>query len=415
MKVLWFSNCVLSKQQSSGSGSWLFAMKDLIYDDVELINITSARVLDIKLHEGNGIKEYLVPSFWSTQKGVPSLEHIKKIENIIQEESPDIIHIWGVEEYWALLFSRGFIKFDKVLLEIQGVISACVDVMYGGLSPKECKQLFSIKSALLSKHRLSYIYRKFLKKSLYEEEIIRSFRFIAVQSQWTQNQVSAICNEKVEFFHSLRPIRQDFYKGEKWIKRETKRPVLFTSISYYVPFKGLHVLIKALNILCQQDSTIVLRIAGPNLADRPFYNLSDYERFILKEIKKYKLENNIHFCGKLNASQLVQEIQNADVVVNPSLVESYSAAAAESLYLGAPTVLAYAGAMVDFSELMPVALYYNPLDCRSLVARIKTLLWDGDIRQNLTANAVEVTTIKCSPERVKERQLEIYKSIVNCD
>ena len=415
MKVVWFSNCVLSKQQSSGSGSWLFAMKDLINEDVELINITSARVLNITLNNGNGIKEYLVPSLWSTKKGVPSFDNIKKIENIILEESPDIIHIWGVEEYWALLFSRGYIKYDKVLLEIQGVVSACADVMYGGLSPKECAQLKSIKSTLFSNFRLSHIYRNFLRKTLYEEEIIKSFRFIAVQSQWTQNQISAICGEKTEFFHSLRPIRQEFYKGEKWNKKETKKPILFTSISYYVPFKGLHVLIKALSILCQQEPTITLRIAGPNLTDRPFYNLSDYERFILNEIKKYKLENNIHFCGKLNASQLVKEIQNADVIVNPSLVESYSAAAAESLYLGAPTVLAYAGAMVDFSELKPVALYYNPLDCRTLVARIKTLLTDGDIRASLIANALEVVTAKCSPERVKERQLEIYKTIVDSD
>jgi len=64
---------------------------------------------------------------------------------------------------------------------------------------------------------------------------------------------------------------------------------------------------------------------------------------------------------------------------------------------------------------MPVALYYNPLDCRTLVARIKTLLKDADIRTSLIANAVEVLTAKCSPEYVKERQLEIYKTIVNCD
>ena len=415
MKVLWFSNCVLSKQQASGSGSWLFAMKDLINKDIELINITSARVLNITLHEGNGIKEYLVPSFWLTPKGIPSINNINKISKIIQSESPDIIHIWGVEEYWALLFSRGYIKYDRVLLEIQGVISACTDVMYGGLSPKDCSKLISIKSILFSRHRLSHIFRTFQKKSLYEEEVIKSFKLIAVQSQWTQNQISAICDEKAEFFHSLRPIRQEFYEGEKWNKRERKKPVLFTSISYYVPFKGIHVLIKALNILCQQDSTITLRIAGPDLSERRFYNLSDYERFILKEIKKYKLEKNIHFCGKLNASQLVKEIQNADVVVNPSLVESYSAAAAESLYLGAPTVLAYAGAMVDFSELKPVALYYNPLDCRSLVARIKTFLKDENIRKSLTANAVEIASIKCSPDKVRERQFEIYKKIVNSD
>lgn len=408
MKIIWFSNCVLSKNESSGSGSWLFAMRDLIALDIELINIAEDSVGSITVHEGNKIKEYLIPQ-WRLYKGVPSEEKIQRIIDIINQEAPDIIHIWGIEKYWALLFSRGYIKFDKVLLEIQGVLSACVDVFWGGLTPKESKGLISLKTALYPPSKLRNIYRSFQKNSTYEEEIIRNFDNIAVQSRWTREQLSSICKQKTNYFYSLRPIRQEFYKSRKWTLPNNVNPVIFCSISYYVPFKGFHFLLRALHILAQQYKDITLRVAGYDLINRPLYRKSDYECYILSEIKRLGLQKNIHFCGPLKAPQLVEEILNANVVVNPSLVESFSAAAAEALYLGAPTVLAYAGAMVNFSDEKTVALYYNPIDYRSLSSKIMVLIEDDIIRNQLIVNSVEMLYKKCSPEGVKERQLETYR------
>lgn len=412
MKVLWFSNCVLSKQQSSGSGSWLFAMRDLISKDVELINLTDDAVGEITAHEGNGIREYLIPR-WKTKQGVPSIENIQKIADIVRKETPDIIHIWGVEKYWALLFGRGYIKFDRVILEIQGVLSACTDVYYGGLTPMECRRLISMRGMIFKWSRHSYKYRTLQRMSLYEEELIKNFKNIAVQSHWTKDQLSAICNGKADFYYSLRPIRQEFYKAEKWQKQGNDNPVVFCSMANYPPYKGFHFLLRAMYLLRLQYPTITLRIAGSNLYTSSVFAITGYERFLLQEIKALNLEDNIHFCGKLNASQLVKEIQNANVVINPSMVESYSAAAAEALYLGAPTVLAYSGAMVNFSEEKPVALYYNPMDYRSMVARIRTLFEDETIRNTITANAIEVLAIKCSSDKVKACQLETYNRIVD--
>lgn len=412
MKVLWLSNCALNNVASSGSGSWLFAMRDLITKSVELVNITECKVEDITVSESNGVKQYLLPN-WKKKGGIPSLENIERIAEIIKKEAPDIIHIWGVEKYWALLFSRGYIRHDKVLLEMQGVISACADVFYGGLTPKECRMLHSIKSALFKWSRLSFTFRSFQEKSKYEAELIRDFRNIAVQSEWTKEQLSTICSNSTSFYYSLRPIRQEFYEAPKWEKKKHDNPVVFCSLSYYVPFKGFHFLLKALPLLKQQYPGIVLRIAGPDLANRRFYDVKDYERFVLKEIKRLGLQANIYFCGSLKAPQIIDEILNSDVVVNPSLVESYSAAAAESLFLGAPTVLGFAGAMVNFTEDKPVALYYNPMDYRSLAAKINLLIEDDELRKALAKNAIETLTRKCSPERVKQRQLDTYHTIIS--
>ena len=414
MKVLWFSNGILSKEASTGSGSWLHAMRDLISSEISLVNITESRscINDVECHDGNGIKEYLLPQ-WKLHNGVPSGDNIQKINSIIVKERPNIIHVWGIEKYWALLFSRNLISFDRVLLEMQGVAASVVDVYFGGLTPKECKMIKSVKSLFFPKQKLSSLYMKAVVSAMREEEIVSSFKSIATQSDWTREQLSSICAEDTRYFHSLRPIRSEFYKAAKWGGPVNESPVLYCSFSYYSPFKGTHILLRALALLKKKYPRIKLNIAGPSFYGIPFYRGMDYSKYLSCLIDKHSLRDNIHFCGSLNAAQITNEILHANVVINPSFVESFSAAAAEALYLGAPTVLAYAGAMVNFSNDAPVALYYNPMDYRSLAAKIDEMLTNKKKRDELTGNAIRMMTYKANPERVKEAQMKTYLSMIS--
>lgn len=411
VKVLWFSNCVLSQDVSRGSGSWLFAMRDLIKEDVEMVNVTEGNVDQIQHYCANGICEYIVPQ-WAVKGGVPSMDNINKIKVILKEESPDLIHIWGTEKYWALLFCRNFISADNVLLEIQGVLTACCDVFYGGLTPLEFHRLISIKSLLFPCYSQKYALNDYRKRSQLEGEIVSHFKYVATQSQWTREQLLLMCPPETKYFQSLRPVRQDFVNADKWTPTNNKTPIVFCSYSYSTPFKGIHFLLKAIHLLVRRYPTIQLRIAGPMFMQKAFYRIGDYEHFLKSVIIRLKIENNVHFCGPLDAKQMINEIHKADVVVNPSLVESYSAAAAEALSLGAPTVLAYAGAMPGFSQVKQIALYYNPIDYRSLAAKIITLFVDNEIRDSLRHNAIEVMNRILNPDQVKKRQLEIYHEVI---
>ena len=411
MKILWFSNSILSKTQSKGSGSWLFAMRDLLSDHIDLINVTDGIVKTPELNRGNGIKEYILPR-WPLKNRVPSKENISIIEKIVIDEKPDIIHIWGTEKYWALLFSRGVIDFHNVIIEMQGVISSCVDVFYGGLTPQDYRKMVSLKSILKPSTSLHRCLGNYQKKMVDEYEVVSKFKYISTQSEWTRGQLITICRHDAKFLHTLRPIRKEFINAEKWHFQDHLSPVLFCSFSYYVPFKGFHILLRALNELKIKYPDIKLKIAGPNILNKPFYSLTDYERYLVQYIRKHKLLDNISFLGMLNAAEIIKELHEADVAVNPSFVESYSAAAAESLYLGVPTVLAYAGAMVDFSSERQVALYYNPLDYRALTAKILQFWGDTCLRSELTNNSIMILSDKCDPERVCDRQLELYKKVI---
>lgn len=410
MKVLWFSNCCLSQSESSGSGSWLFAMRHLLSDSVNLYNISDSNVDAVKKIQTDSFCEYIIPKF-KLSHGIPSDEDISKVNNIIQEVNPDIIHIWGLEKYWALLFSTGKLK-GNTLLEVQGIKTSCSTVFWGGLSILELIRCVSIRDLLLPRSSLVGEYIDYYKSRKKEKNILSRFKNISVQSKWTKNQVSIISGVKQDLYVTKRPIRAEFYSSMKWKKPTHRDCVIFTSLSYYTPFKGLHILLYALSQLKNDFPEIKLRIAGPNVLDTKFYKRGGYDNFICFLIRKLKIEANVVFVGKLTAAQIVDNLLESDVFVNPSFVESYSASSAEALYLGVPCVLSYAGAMPEFSENQKITSYYSPNDYISCAAEIKKILEDESGNKTISKLSSQIMYEKCGADQVKRVQLEIYNSVL---
>lgn len=412
MKVLWFSNCVLGDEINKGSGSWLFAMRCLISSEVELFNITQSSVKDITYNQYDDLKEYIIPTY-KLQNGIPNKTNINKIISIVQQIKPDIIHIWGIELYWGLLFTRCLIR-GNYIVEIQGLLSSCNNVYYAGLTPFEIFKCYSMKEFLKYNSYLPYAKCKIFKSSILENEIIRDAESISTQSNWVRNQLKLTVNKKTNIYKTYIPIRESFYLSKKWSKsNDHKSIILFTSFSYLVPFKGFHILIKSLAHLKNKYSDFVLNVAGIDIKSIPFYRKDGYLRFILSLIKKYNLVDNINFIGRLNENEMIDYLLKSDVYINPSFVESYSAASAEALYLGVPSVLSYAGAMPDFSNQKEVALYYSPMDFVDLASKVSILMEDNELSNKLSKNSIDVLEDLSNREIIKNTQLSIYSEIYN--
>ena len=411
MRVLWFSNSVLSNTECTGSGSWLYGMMSIIAGKVDLYNITSSKVPEITKHSSKDITEYVIPDY-PLQDGIPSNDNISKILGVIAEIQPDIIHIWGMERYWARLYQRGFITGYPVLLEIQGVLSSLCNTFYGGLFPKEIISTYGFREIVRPWDRLNRQYARNRERAEDESIILKAFPCISTQSTWTREQISFYASPNCKIHETLRPIRQEFYNAEKWNKKRLEAPRIYASVSYNAPFKGLHVLIKAFVLIVEKYPTAKLTIAGFN-PNKPFYKDNGYNRYVKRLIKELKLSHNVEFPGRLSAKEIISHLLNTDVFVNPSFVESYSAAAAEALYLGVPSVLSYAGAMPNFSEEKEVALYYSPMDFVDCAAKIVSLFENEEKSFLMSKSSVEQMVHKCSDERVCTRQLNIYQAVLN--
>ncbi|MFA6592175.1 MAG: glycosyltransferase [Bacteroidales bacterium] len=416
MKVLWFSNCVLGDKSSRGSGSWLFAMRGLIASEVSLFNITNGPVSQPVHNNYGDIEEYVLPNF-RLSDGVPSKSGVEVISKIVDEIDPDIVQIWGDENYWALLFSRGLLKRPNVLLDMQGVMSSVPDVFYGGLNHCDVDIRLGLIELRYPHRSVRAKFNHYLKvKVPQEKEILSSAMLVSSQSEWVRDQIAAELNPKAKVYDTLFPLRDAFYKSEKWRKPSHSNEEIFTSASYMLPFKGIHVLLKALAILKSKHPNVCLRIAGADpLSKNSVKNSSanGYTRLLVSMISELKLQDNVLFEGPMNAEQLCERALNSDLFVCPSFVESYGSAAAEALYLGVPSVLAYSGNLPYFSSKEQSALYYPAMDYVSCAARMERLLSEPTLCNDLSLNAKRALKELCDPYAVKERQLSIYRDILN--
>lgn len=413
MRVLWFSNCVLGNSISKGSGSWLFAMSKLICNSLELYNATNSPVDSITTKEYDTFKEILVPRY-KTFNGIPEEKNIAAIQKMIEEIKPDIIHIWGLENIWGTLYTKGFIK-GKVILEIQGLMQPCYDSFWGGLNPIKlfftslCVRNFIYPgSGLLSQKR------SFKDASRQSENVLVHCAAVSTQSNWVRHQIGFVINEKCRVYKTLRPIRNEFWEATPWVSHNGGCKI-FTSLSYYLPFKGVHILIKALSLLKQKYNNVTLEIAGVTEQDLIWYRQFGYLKYLKLLAKKRGVLDNIVFVGRLNAQQIIEHLLSCDVFVNPSFVESYSASTAEALALGVPTVTAYAGAMPDFSKNGSVALYYSPMDYTDCASKIQTLIENTEIRDDLRKNAKKEIMEMCGSDNVRSTQLAIYEDMIKTE
>lgn len=410
MRVLWLSNCVLGENKSNASGSWLYAMKDILAGEVELWNMAESRVSEAKHTHYDGFDEYEIP-FYPKSKGVPSAINIKQIEKIIDEIKPDVIHVWGIEKYWALLFTRGLIHRDAII-ELQGVMSSCYNAYQSGLLPSEIRQCNGFWELVFPRDRFNNKRKSYLPSIAREKEILSTARFISTQSDWTRGQIHFYLNKDAVLYKTKRPVRNCFYNSIKWGKPDHEDPVIFTSSSYSEPYKGLHILLRAVALLKKKYSGIKLEIAGVDFFERPWYRTRGMDRFWGDMVKKLDLMDNIVFLGHISGEQIIRHLLDSDIFVNSSFVESYSASAAEALYLGVPSVFSYAGAMPGFSSNGDVALYYSPGDFVDCAFKIEKLFNTPELYSKFSNNAVEKLKRMCGYDNVRYTQLNIYKDFI---
>lgn len=407
MKVLWFSNIILSHESMSGTGTWIKAMADSFIDfpGIELFIITKGKVLRTERKDYKGIKQWVLPEVGIDSKGLPPRKVITQIQNIVSEIEPDIIHVWGTEYYWSCLTAYGLIK-GRVLLEMQGLISAIAEKVTADLTIKELMQCIGLKEIVKPSSSILGRQLAFRFRGKFEKDIIARHQYISTQSDWMRAHISYL-NSNANVFSTTIGLREEFINAPKWSYDHCEKNRIFTITSTISPYKGLHTLLKAFAKLVNIKQEARLYVAGPSLIKG--FRQPGYERYLIKLIKKENIEEKVVWLGPLNTDQLISQILMANVVINPSFIESFSLVLKEALYIGAPTIATYAGAMPELAIDRYSALFYPPGDIALCYAALLRILNSSKLANSLSYNALKSNT----NFNVAEIQYNIYKKVLN--
>jgi len=179
------------------------------------------------------------------------------------------------------------------------------------------------------------------------------------------------------------------------------------------PAKGLMTVIEALGLLKQRDlplyNQLKLIVVG---GGRKREDLPKNKEFIrIKEsIREEKIAGKIIFLGSKKQSVLKKYYSAADVLVMPSLYESFGLVAVEALACGTPVIVSRIGEMRFIVKEGKNGLSFRPNDPGSLASCLehffshKESLWD---RKRIRQNAIK----NFSWERTAEETYSFFKKI----
>lgn len=410
MKVLWLSNSAFDSVKVKATGSWLQPMAEQLAHFLEIVNITDGMVEKPTSSHLKNIKQWIIPAKASNYGQEASVETCTIVKDIIEKEKPDLVHIWGTEKFWASIYRKGYIDVPTIL-DIQGLLAPYTEYYYGGLSIKEILESIHLKEILMPTRTLFHKKEIFRKRGVSETANIMSFKHISYQSQWVKNYISFV-NPSATLYPTKIMLRKAFIESQKWAFHNVgDSPVVFSTCSAAVTYKGMHIIIKAIALLKSKYPKIKLKLAGNiNVGNKL---LDGYSVFLNKLIKTYGLQENVIYLGSLDENQIIAHLQEANACVIPSFIETYCLAFAESMIVGTPTIASFAGAMPELAENGKEALFYNSVDYYTCAAYIDKVLQDKRLAEKLSENGRARRMKENNMNTVVKTQLEIYNKVLN--
>lgn len=421
MKILWINGSPLPDFAyylglKEGGGLWLVRLSKVISEAVQENNqlIVICAVPKKSMEKKVKIGKICYIGIYSRNKAHSySKEFSKKVKEVIQDNTPDIIHIWGTENEFSYCSFKaaeeiGYKK--KTIVSLQGIVSIIAIHYFTGI-PIKYVMNFTL-SEIAKRKNIYFQAKEFSRRGIYEQYVIKNCPNIVGRTLWDKAYALEL-NRQCNYYISNETLRDSFY-GPKWDIDKCERHSIFMSSSGY-PVKGVHMMIKALRIVKQVYPDVQLYVPGKNritskASERLRFN--SYDRYIYRLIDEYELQENITFLGYLSEKEMLKRYLNANVFVSASLIENSSNAIGEAMILGVPVVASCVGGIQSLLEHGREGLLYS-VDEPHMLARYVLDIFENDCKAlRLSEEGRKRALITHSLDKNFSELMKVYMSVI---
>lgn len=311
------------------------------FGNIELaVASVSSLANNLVRYQLNGILHYAIPL------GQGNIVYNKEYENywrnIKKQFCPDLVHIHGTE------FSHGlsYVKVcggDKVVVSIQGLVSAIERYSTGGLSNKEIIKKLTIRD-LINKSSIFSEKEDYRKRGIIERELLKQVNHIIGRTTWDKAHVWAI-NPLANYYVVNETLRMPFYDGRWQYEKCTAHSIFLSQAG--CALKGAHWVLQALPyVLFHYPDTKVI-IAGKDIINNKgplsWIKQTNYSKLLRGIIDKFDLWGNIEFVGVLSAEEMKKCLLKSNLFICPSSIENSPNSLGEAQILSVPCLASYVG------------------------------------------------------------------------
>lgn len=412
MKVLWLCNIVLPDFaeeygiKRNTRGGWMTGMLHEVQKNKDIdIALTFPIIDQNRLRDGvcNGHPYFSFYAGIGYSDGTE--ETTERFCEIIRMYEPDIVHIWGTEYPWCLemVTACGMTGLtDRLIINIQGLVSVYAKHFFADI-PERYRDLAIEGSNTIREDK------KLLEMNgMYEERALKETKHVFGRTDWDRACVFAI-NPQITYHHCGEILRDEFYEAQGcWNLKKCQKYRIFVSQANY-PIKGLHYLLQAIPIVLRMFPDVKVMVAGGmslgNIA-------SPYQLYIRDLIKKLHLEHVVSFIGKLEAKEMIEQYEAANVFVSSSSIENSSNSICEAMLIGTPVVSSYVGGVSTFLVHENNGLMYPESEIYMLADLIIRLFDSDELCRKLSVNATKSMTEYVSKEKAIDTLIGTYKTIL---
>ncbi len=318
------------------------------------------------------IKFHFIPFIYPKSELLDFFFNKYKLNKIINEFKPDIIHIQGAAPHLLR-----FVFFDK-----QNVI-----VTQHGIMAVEYKHVIGLKNRL-----------KFLFKTVIEKFYFPRFKNIIFISDYNkklfprkpQNEV-IIQNPVNAIFLNTKP-RSDLNNSIAYVAKISK-------------LKNIKILIEALNILKAKSIIFNVHVVGDFVEKK-------YKTHVMALISKYDLSKQIKFYGWLNQSQLKPVLFECTYFVLPSKQENVPVSIAESMAMGKVVIASDVGGISEMFQDGVSGLLIDPGNPKLLADKLEYLYANKTKAQEISSNAALEASEKFNSKLIAKKTLDFYNKVL---
>jgi glycosyltransferase involved in cell wall biosynthesis len=357
MKVLWFSVTPLSLNAKENTGiegkGWISSLLQIALgiNDLELVVVygnqspfkkeveETERLKIIPINICRYGKRQIIKDMMTSREVDDFV--ISESLKIIQENKPDLIHVFGAEWCYGMLASHVDIP---VVIHIQGLWSQIRNSL---LLPGQ-SSLFDRFKPELWNHPLGFFaryqyYNLSMERHRREEEILRRNTYFMCRTRWDQS-VVRFYNKNARIFHVDEALRQEFTGcQDRWQPHAADKKIVLVTTGACYSIKGPDVVLKTAKLIRENTGYQVewKWIGGTDDDIREFEKLT----------KVKAREVGLKMMGTLSATEMIRELLSSDIYVHTSYSDNSPNAVCEAQYLGMPVIATDTGGVISlFSE-----------------------------------------------------------------
>lgn len=418
MKVLWFTNTPsLYMQQSqidvtgyNGEGWTASAGKEI--SKIDGIDLAMAFCLDgqpFKVSQ-NGSLYYPIPNPCNTiikkfrdkirllTRSIDSYEkstwgyYLENFQRIIEDFQPDIIHVWGSEAQFGLVWK---ITEIPVIMHLQGIINPC----FNAFLPANMSWNSYGNNGIIKKAKTIIEKRKWKCWAYREKEIMKGVSAVLGRTKWDK-EISHSLNPSIKYYHVDEILRDIFYEPTK--RRLPERTTIVTTISA-APYKGFDMVLKTANILKNDlDLDFVWKCYG---------NIEP--RWVEKFVGIKHEDVNIELCGVVDSQQLQEAESNATLYFHPSYIDNSPNSLCEAQMMSLPVVATFVGGIPSLVEDGKDGFLIPANDPYQAACNIEKLSNDDkELNNKMGRKAREKAMIRHDKAVICKQLLAVYISIL---